>query len=460
MGMARPAVGVSLDVRPGLRLSPIVLQSLDCLASAASELPAKLEAAAIEHPALEVADPGAPWMRADEGHRTRTRPFTGDVWNPSALDPAAPPPGLEETLLSQIRLTRFAPDERELALAIVGSLDDDGYLRASFDELVALAGVDATPARFEAVLARVQSFDPPGVAARDLAECVALQLREHEGAIAALAVRMVRDHLLLLARGRIGAIAEALHVDAEQVQEAAHLITRLDPAPGLGFGSGPVRPRVPDVTVVFDGTRWVARLCNDGVKQLRVPDAWRRPPADASDEDRAFLARQAERADAFVRCLAHRSETLLRVAESIVLRQQAFFTDGPAALRPLTLREVADELGVATSTVSRAVSGKSADTPLGLIPLKRFFPAARAVGAAAFTLEQVRTMIAGLITAESASAPRNDGELVGLLARRGVRVSRRTVANHRAALGIATATDRRAASAGGARSCDMSISHR
>ena len=273
-------------------------------------------------------------MTVRDGRRHHARAQGAGGARDVLLEHAALDAGLDETLLAQIRLIRFDPDEYRLAVAIVASLDDDGYLRASVDEVVTLAGVSAMLARFESVLARVQALDPPGVAARDLGECLRLQLAQHEGEAALLASRIVRDHLSLLARGRLDSLADALSVDLRMVQDAARLIARLDPSPGRGLGSEPVQPRLPDVAVVRAGERWVARLCNDGLARLRVPAAWTQPTTGMSDEDRSFLVQQAERAAAFIRLLKHRGTTLLRVAELIVERQQAFFDRGPDALCP------------------------------------------------------------------------------------------------------------------------------
>lgn len=355
---------------------------------------------------------------------------------------------LREHLLMQLSLTNLSQRDRGLVTALIEMVDEDGYLRNDLDEVLELL-----PAEFEVerdelhtALSLLQSFDPPGVGARDASECLALQLRPQAGGAAAtapaatreLARALVVEHLSLLAAHDFTRLKKILHCDDAALRAAHQLIRTLIPFPGRAFASEEAGYVVPDVIVRKVKNAWRAMLNPDVMPRLRVNQLYAQAlRQQRGSGDGAGMAARLQEAKWMIKNVAQRFDTILRVSEAIVERQRNFFTHGEVAMRPLVLREIADTLGLHESTISRVTTQKFMLTPFGTFELKYFFGshvATEAGGAASSTA--IRALIKQLIGAEDAHKPLSDSKLAALLGEQGIVVARRTVAKYREALRI------------------------
>jgi RNA polymerase sigma-54 factor len=364
------------------------------------------------------------------------------------------PDSLRAHLHEQLGVLRLSPREAAFARALVEALDDDGYLRISLEDIGAALGETSAEAERElrTALRRIQALDPPGVAARDVPECLGLQLgalaHESHGAHEAtrqLARRILREHIGLLAAHDTGRLARALGAPPEQVQSAVDCIRRLDPRPGWRFGETPARIVVPDVTV-----RKVRGAWRTSLNPLAMPRA--RLNADCAQ---LFEKHAGNRPGPMKECLeqarwmignvSQRAATILGVARAIVARQKMFLEHGPLAMKPLGLREIADEVGVHPSTVSRTVHNKYLATPAGIFELQYFFSRGlnHAAGGASAPVA-LQGLIRELIAVERPVAPLSDAALARQLAQQGFRIARRTVTKYRQSMNIDPFERRRA----------------
>ncbi len=374
----------------------------------------------------------------------------------SAVDAAACEQSLRDHLLTQLGSLPLPELERDLAIVVIDSLDPSGYLNASLDDLVELArellasdSGDRALLDEDALLialARVQSLEPAGVAARTASECLLLQLRDKPAATTGLTVarQIARDHLPLLAQNDFRLLGDAVGADEATLGEALRLIRSLDPKPGLAFGGELAAYAVPEVVVRKVGNRWVARLHPGATPRVRLHSTY----AEIVGRDQAGsaggLGQQLQEAQWLLRSIAQRADTIEATAAAIVRRQQSFFEHGDIGLKPMKLADIAEDIGVHESTVSRVVNSKYLQCPRGLVPLRRFFTSqvetSAGVGCSATA---VKAMIRLLIDAEPAADPHSDHRLTRLLTQRGIRISRRTVTKYRDALGIDAADRRR-----------------
>jgi len=342
----------------------------------------------------------------------------------------------------QLRLSSLDREEERLAALIIGNTNDDGYLGASVEELAELAEVE--PAAVEAVLAKVQEFDPPGVCARDLRECLLIQLRQL-GAGDSLAARIVRDHLESLESRRFERLARDLGTSIEQVIEAAKAVASLEPKPGRNFGEGEARYVTPDVFITKVGGEYVINLNDDGMPYLRVSHYYKRMlGADSSGEAKGYIQEKMRAASWLIKSIQQRQRTIYLVTQSIVKFQRDFFERGIPGLRPLVLKDVANDIGMHESTVSRATSNKYVHTPQGTFELKFFFTSSlRAGGGEDVSSESVKQRIREMIEAEDARHPYSDQYIAALLAKENVDIARRTVAKYREMMGILPSSKRK-----------------
>ncbi len=357
------------------------------------------------------------------------------------------PESLADHLEWQISLSRMTAAEREVARAIAGNLREDGYLTATLEELVAGSGSDA--AAVERVLALVQRMDPVGVAARDLRECLLVQMAEL-GLRGTLAWTIVEFHLESLERNAPEQLAARLGCAAEEVREALSLIRGLDPKPGLRYNN-PVNPVIePDVLVEKDGDEYRVRLNEDGLPKLRISTQYRamaedRPREPDEKEAHAYLREKVRSALWFLKGIEERQRTIYNVACQIVELQRDFLDKGPAHMRPLILRDVAERVGVHESTVSRVVSNKYMQTPRGVLPMKFFFSTGiSTLDGVDVSAMKVKERIKALVEGESPAAPLSDQRIADILKREGVLLARRTVAKYREELNISTSARRKA----------------
>jgi RNA polymerase sigma-54 factor len=336
----------------------------------------------------------------------------------------------------------FSEQEYSLVELVAGSLDEDGYLRTPVTELACTAGV---PERtMERVLDKIRDFEPPGVGAVDLADCLTLQLaRRGDGN--GLAARILRHHLPQLARHRYEEIAKELRVSVNDVSAAARLIATLEPKPGRPFAESDEQGVIPDLIVVPTGDGadgpggFAVRLNEEELPRLRISKEYKELLAGRGENEELLLYLQEKIRGGrfFMRSLEQRQQTLLAIGNQIISRQEGFFRQGAPSLKPLIMAQVADAVGVHVTTVSRAVSGKYMETPQGLFEMRYFFtPGFQNADGSAVSNETVKAAIREMVDGESARSPLSDQDIVDALEGRGLKVARRTIAKYREQLGI------------------------
>lgn len=388
--------------------------------------------------------PGVP-DGADSGWATlrqRTSSFDGEEINPEAF--VTGEVSLRDHLSEQLPLGIHDPVERLIGQHLIDMVDEAGYLHADLDQLAEKLGAPA--ALVEKVLATLQTFDPVGVCARSLGECLALQLKEqnrYDPQIAALL-----DNLDLLAAHNMTALRKAVGADMDEITDMIEEIKRLNPKPGLKFGSVQLQPVVPDVLVraASDGS-WLIELNSDTLPRVLVNRTYYAEVnrTTRTEKDKGYLLECLQTANWLVKSLDQRARTILRVAEEIVRQQDGFFTHGVQHLRPLNLKTVADAISMHESTVSRVTSNKYMATPRGIFELKYFFTSAiqSAGEGEAHSSESVRHRIRQMIDGENPRSILSDDKLVEKLKADGIDIARRTVAKYREAMRIPSSVQRR-----------------
>ena len=390
-------------------------------------------------PPAEGADAGAltDWSKAAKGA------FEGD--GEDAAGAAQREPTLHEHLQGQIALLALDAADTAIASVLTDALDDGGYLRIAVEDVAARLG--CLPARVEGVLQRLQGLDPTGVFARDLRECLMLQLRERDRLDPAM--QALLDNLPLLARRDMAALRRLCEVDDEDLREMMAEVRALTPKPGAAFGGEPVQAVTPDVFVRADGLGlWRVELNADTLPRVLLDRRYHaRVSAGArSDAEKTFVADCHAQANWLVKSLDQRVRTILKVSSEIVRQQDAFLALGVEHLRPLNLKTVADAIGMHESTVSRVTSNKYLATPRGVFEMKFFFTSsiASSDGGEAHSAEAVRFRIRGLIDAEQdREGVLSDDRIVEILKETGVEIARRTVAKYREAMRIPSSVERR-----------------
>jgi RNA polymerase sigma-54 factor len=359
---------------------------------------------------------------------------------------------LADHLRRQLLGMRLAPQDAAAVEALIDSLDDDGYLDGTLEDIAAhLAGGDAEAsdellASLRCALKWLQSLEPCGVGARDLSECVQLQLRQRPpGPARDLAIAICAGHLELLARRDYKRLAAATGADEALLRQAQALIVACEPKPGRQFSRAEANIVVPDVVVVRSGRGWKVVLNPDVMPKLRINNLYAQAIRSQRNGSATGLSSRLQEARWFMKNIQQRFDTILRVSSAIVERQKNFFSHGEIAMKPLVLREIADELGLHESTISRVTSAKYMATPFGTFELKYFFGSSLntdAGGNASSTA--VRALIKQFVAAEDVGRPLSDSQLSHMLEEQGIQVARRTVAKYREALKIAPANLRRA----------------
>jgi RNA polymerase sigma-54 factor len=350
---------------------------------------------------------------------------------------------LQEHLMQQVVLDELAPPVLEALKQLIGNLDDRGYLAQSPSDVALQAGLP-----YETVveaLKLLQTFDPPGIGSQTLPECLLAQLHA-KGRGDTLAARMLRDQFELLSRRRIPELARKLGAAADDVQAAIEEIGKLDPAPGRRFAEDNNRVVVPDVVVEKDGEEWKIHLNSDYIPRLRLSSTYRELIAKGTltKEERDYLRERMRSGKFLIDSIEQRQRTIERITREIIKAQTAFFEHGVAHLRPLTMTQIADIVGVHETTVSRAIANKYMKTPHGVFEFKFFFTTGyQADSGASVSNTSVKEMLADLITLEDKSAPLSDQELVAKLQEKGLTLARRTVAKYREELGILPSNLRR-----------------
>jgi RNA polymerase sigma-54 factor len=353
------------------------------------------------------------------------------------------PEGLTEHLLWQLNLNASCEDERRVGEEILGNLDDDGYLRGvTIEGIAERCEVDTEYA--EGVLEWIQEFDPVGVAARDLRECLLVQARHYYPEEQVLHDVLDR-HIPNLEKRKVKIIAKDLGVSVDQVIEAAKLMSTLDPYPGGAYSNEEAVYITPDVYVHKVGDEYLTVLNEDGMPKLRVSDYYRRAlKSGKANEAKSYIQDKLRSAWWLIRSIHQRQRTIVRVTESIFRFQRDFLDRGVSELRPLVLRDVADDIGVHESTVSRVTTNKYVHTPQGIYELKYFFNSAIGCSDGTDTAsESVKMRIKQIIAEEDSQKPLSDQKIADQLADEGIEIARRTVAKYREMLGILKSSQRK-----------------
>ena len=349
---------------------------------------------------------------------------------------------LADHLEEQLRFVTEDPAARRIGAEIIGNLDEDGYLRAELEEIAQRCA--ATPEEVERVLTEmIQKFDPIGVGARTISECLLLQLRSNPP-VDPVSVEIVERHFEDLSRRRYADIARALKLSADRIMESVEEIMALEPKPGRRFGGNDSRYIVPDVFVYKLGSDYTVVLNEEGIPRLRVNSLYRSLLRSSGDEARQYVEQKLRSALWLIKSVDQRQRTLRKVTQSIVKFQREFLDKGLPYLRPLSLRDVGEDISMHESTISRVTTNKYVETPQGLFELKFFFHSGIASGDGEMVSSvSVKKMIQDLLGNEDATKPLSDQEVAGILKGRGLTIARRTVAKYREELGILPSHQRR-----------------
>ena len=344
---------------------------------------------------------------------------------------------LQQNLIAQLNQTVLSADDRKTAELIIGNIDEDGFLQSTTEEMALNSGIPQDD--FERILGLIQTFYPAGVGARDLRECLLIQLRR-QGKEHSLEYRIVSEHMDDLGRHRFLEIARRMAINVEDVQKAADNIARLNPRPGQVFAAAPQNYVLPDVIVEKVDGEYQITFNNEQIPHLRISNLYKDIIAsgDAQSSDVKDYIRDKIRSGKFlIRWIHQRQQTIMNIAQQMVSRQRDFLEHGPSHLKPMTMAEVAEAVGVHETTVSRAVSGKYMATPEGVFEMKYFFTGGyQTATGESLSNTSVKQAILDLVKHESGSAPLSDHEIVEILSERGIPIARRTVAKYRSELNI------------------------
>ncbi len=360
---------------------------------------------------------------------------------PSYENTLANKTSLYEHLAWQMQLSNFDENEQRVGAIILGGINDDGYFQESLEEI---ATKSEEPLDFvEHVLCRIQDFDPPGIAARNLKDCLLLQVK-HFGPEGERLGRIIENHLPNLERRDYPRIARDLKISIEKVQELAKLIHEMEPKPGREYGTSDAQYITPDVYVNKIGNEWVVVLNEDGLPKLKLNPLYKNMMEGDSKVTKEYVQNKLRSAIWLIRSIHQRQRTLFKVSKTIVKFQQEFFEKGIGFLKPMILRDVANEIEMHESTVSRVTTSKYMHTPHGIYELKFFFNSGiNTTQGDSVASESIKNRIKGLITQENPKKPLSDQEIVKLLKDGNIEIARRTVAKYREMMGILPSSKRR-----------------
>ena len=447
-------------------MTPQLQQAIHLLQLSAVELQTFLQNEILSNPVLELEEEDD-----SEKRTTETEPFTSlekdsidweEYFKDEGLEPLPQfstrnfgdlpsvdyyltnEPTLQEHLIFQLGLCTLTETERRIGEFLIGNIDSNGYLKGEIQELAALIGADRP--EILGVLEIIQKFDPVGVGARNLQECLTLQVRERQD-VRPLTQKIINHYLPDVAANKIKKIAAELHVDLAAVQMAVDFIRSLDPKPGRSIGGNhDVRYVIPDVVVEKVQDEYVVLVNEYNMPRLTINPYYRSLLHQENDESLtgAFIRNRLDAAVWLLRIIEQRRNTLYRVTECVLKKQLAFFEGGIKCLKPMTMRQIADDVRVHESTVSRVAANKYVQTPRGLFPLKFFFASGveDEIGTATSS-ESIKSHLKELIDAENENRPFSDQKLRELLIKRGIVVSRRTVAKYREDMAIPASNKRK-----------------
>lgn len=461
----------STELRQGqqLRLTPQLRQAIRILQSSAEDLEQEISQALLDNPLLELdeevlgdeSEIDVAEMEQNAAHGKQDGAFEVEEWRFSRANDrddeywdlqGLPDPTLQQHLLEQLRLTHATIRDRGLVELLIGELDDNGYLTISFDELTSFLPqeLDVERNEWQTAISLLQSFDPAGIGARSVSECLLIQIKRRENAVSSevlsCAQKLADEYLGLLASGNLARLCELLGCNLNTLGAARQLLLQLDPKPGRGWAQSTASYIKPDIIVRKISGHWTAFINQAVVPPLRVNTDYERIIKQEKRTGEAdSLQQQLQQAYGLIKSVHQRFETVLRVASAVIKHQQAFFDQGEQALRPLVLREIAQELQMHESTVSRATRQKYIQTLRGVFELKYFFTISiNRDNGGDTSSARARALIQDLIDQEPSTSPFSDNHLVSKLSERGVVIARRTVAKYRETTGIPVASLRRA----------------
>ncbi len=417
-------------------LQAVDFESIDPSSVAADVPDADYDDAYAENPAdgARLSEPAF----ADAGHGGGF-----DVMAPGLEDTLSEKPSLRDHLTAQLTMEIADPVDRLIGLHLIDMLDEAGYVAGPLETVAEVLGCDVE--RVEATLKRIQQFDPPGIFARSLAECLGLQLADRDRLDPVMQAFL--ENLDLLAKRDLKGLAKACRADAEDVADMIAEIKALDPKPALAFDHGIAQPITPDVLMrPAPGGAWHVELNSDSLPKVLVNNTYyaRVSGQARSKKEKQYIAEQFHSATWLVKSLHQRATTILKVATELVRQQNGFFANGVQFLKPLVLRDIADAIEMHESTVSRVTSNKYMATPRGIYELKYFFtPAIAGTGGGAHSAESVRHRIKALIDAEAPKKILSDDKIVEILNAEGIDIARRTVAKYRESMRIPSSVQRR-----------------
>lgn len=464
----RLGFGLSLEQTQKLIMTPELRQAITILQLSAMELAEYIEQELLENPVLEkkeeaekceqeeaTADENREredkfdidWQeyfqdRSDLGYTQRERGGEPEQFGFENFLSQAP--SLQETLLTQLSLTNLSKAERKIGEYIIGNIDEHGYLTCTLEEIT--TGLDIQPEQAAKVLNVIQTFDPPGVGARNLVECLLLQVDSLNIENKFLRT-LIKHYLPDLAEGRVQKIAKDLDATVQDIQEAADILKTLDPKPGRKFGSPhDVRYVIPDVVVERVEGQYIVLVNDTSAPRLGINSTYRSvlSGAQADEEAKKFVESKLNSASWLIKSIEQRRLTLYKVANCLVELQKDFLEHGIRYLKPLNLKQVAEIVGMHESTISRATSNKYIQTPKGVFEMKYFFSSGvDDVTGTMISSQSIKRMIRDLVEAEDPKKPLSDQRIGDILVSKGLNISRRTVAKYRDEIGIQAAGKRR-----------------
>lgn len=379
-----------------------------------------------------------------DGERFFPSSLREDEERPSFENFLTKKPTLAEHLLWQLRLSNFDEEECIMGTLIIGNLNEDGFLQYPLEEIAAQSGFPL--AKMEAVLKKIQAFDPPGVAARDLRECLLIQAQQIYGGNP-IVIQIIKNYLDQLGRKNYQAIAKGLGISWEEVVQASRLISVLDPRPGRAYSEENIQYVIPDVYVYKVGDDYVVVLNEDGLPKLRINPYYRdilRDQAQYDGEAKDYINEKIRSALWLIKSIHQRQRTIYRVTKSIFRFQRDFLDRGVAYLKPMVLKDVAMDVNMHESTISRVTSNKYVHTPQGIFELKYFFNTSINTSRGEnIASESVKEKIREILTKEDPQKPYSDQEIVELLKKEGIIIARRTVTKYREMLGFLPSTRRK-----------------
>lgn len=364
---------------------------------------------------------------------------------PSYENTLTQPASLTEHVLWQLKLSDLDEKQKAIGEVIIGNLNEDGYLQCTLEEISEKEGFDIH--EVEAVLYRIQEFDPLGVGARDLKECLLVQIYDLDYEDEVLE-RIVENHLVDLEKKNYGAISKALAISMEEVIERVRIIEDLEPKPGRAFGGTPAHYIIPDIYVQKRGDEYVVMLNEDGLPKLKISSFYKNLLDEKATSNhvntKEYVQGKLRSAVWLIRSIHQRQRTIYKVTESIVRQQMEFFEKGIAHLKPMVLRDVANDIGMHESTISRVTTNKYVHTPRGIFELKFFFNSGISrVHGNDVASESVKEKVKAIIAAETPAHPFSDQKIVELLLKENINIARRTVAKYREMLGILPSSKRK-----------------